>query len=396
MASINRGLNQESVQDMNRTLLINLLRKEGVCSRVHLAKMSLLKQATVTNIMNDFIKWGVVKEVGFLIGDKGRRSIGISINNDDFGVLGIRLARKNYTVGIFDLSGNMVDFTRETVEKTQQARATFDQIIQDGKNLIAKMGPRKIIAIGMALPGPYSIRRQRIELMTGVFGWSEISIQEELCNEFHLPVFVEQDANAGALAQYWHNGEHYKEDTLVYIAAGQGVGAGIISSGELVRGCIGVAGEIGHMTIQADGPRCACGNSGCLKMYCSSTAFTRKVNERLGGKQEYKLADARKLVQEGHPEVIEVYRQCCDYLAVGIVNVINSFNPAIIVLGDEMFHVAPDFMLARVKEMVEAKVLPEIYSNMTIAASVVKNDSMVHGAAIAAIKDIFKRPNFYF
>lgn len=89
---------------MPRTLLLNLLRKEGICARAHLANLSQLKQATVTNIVSDFIDWGLVKEVGFLVGNKGRRSIGISINNDDFGVLAIRLARKNYTVGIFNLS----------------------------------------------------------------------------------------------------------------------------------------------------------------------------------------------------------------------------------------------------------------------------------------------------
>ena len=90
-----RGFNQENIQDMNRTLLLNLLRKEGICARAHLANLSQLKQATVTNIVSDFIDWGLVKEVGFLVGNKGRRSIGISINNDDFGVLAIRLARKN-------------------------------------------------------------------------------------------------------------------------------------------------------------------------------------------------------------------------------------------------------------------------------------------------------------
>ncbi|MDR1700453.1 MAG: ROK family transcriptional regulator [Lachnoclostridium sp.] len=393
---IDHGLNQESVQDMNRTLLINLLRKEGVCSRVHLAKMSLLKQATVTNIINDFIQWGLVKEVGFLVGDKGRRSIGISINNDDFYVIGIRLARKNYTIGIFDLSGNMMNFKRVELGKSQQPRETFGQMIKDSKDLVFKTKKGKAIGIGMALPGPYSVRRQRIELMTGVFGWNEISIRDELSNEFKLPVFIEQDANSGAVAQYWHNGEHYKKDTLVYIAVGQGVGSGIISNGELIKGCIGVAGEIGHMSIQADGPQCACGNKGCLEMYCSSIAFMKQVNERLGGTREYKFSEAVEMIKEEHPEVLELYKKCCDYLAVGIVNVINSFNPSVIVLGDEMLHAAPDIMLAQVKEKVESRILPEIYSNTEIVASVVQNDSMVHGAAIMAIKDIFRRPNDYF
>ena len=394
----NHGYNQESIQDMNRTLLISLLRKEGICARAHLANLSMLKQATVTNIMNDFINWGVVKEVGFLVGSKGRRSIGISINNDDYGVIGIRLGRKNYTVGLFDLSGNLVDHRRREVDAGPKPRAIFDKIKREAKDLmqLAKQGERKVIAAGIAIPGPYSERRGRIELMTGVSGWNEISIQEELTEDLQLPVFVEQDANAGALAQYWHKEEDYKNNVLVYIADGQGVGAGIISNGELLKGSIGVAGEIGHTSICFNGPKCACGNFGCLENYCSSIAFTKKVNEELKSEKELSFSETAKLVQDGNEKAVDIFMESCDNLSVGIVNVINSFNPAFIVIGDYMAHIAPDLMLERIKKDVEERVLPEIYANMDISMSVVSSDSMVHGAAIVAIMDIFSHPGKYF
>ena len=346
-----RGFNQENIQDMNRTLLLNLLRKEGICARAHLANLSQLKQATVTNIVSDFIDWGLVKEVGFLVGNKGRRSIGISINNDDFGVLAIRLARKNYTVGIFNLSGRLLDKKRVELDVNQPPRVTFEAIIHEAGELIRSSESRKIIAIGMAIPGPYSEKRGRIELMTGVLGWNEIPIQEKLQDIFKIPVFLEQDANAGALAQYWHNDEDYKNGVVVYIAVGQGVGAGIINNGELLKGCIGVAGEVGHTSICYNGPRCACGNYGCLENYCSSIAFTKEVNRVLR---------------------------------------------SVIVIGDEMSHILPSVMLERVKSNVKERVLPEIYANMNITMSVVSNDSMAHGAAIVAINDIFNHPLTYF
>lgn len=396
MGQPGRGFNQENIQDMNRTLLLNLLRKEGVCSRVHLANLSLLKQATVTNIVSDFIDWGLVKEVGFLVGNKGRRSIGISINNDDFGVLAVRLARTNYTVGIFDLSGHLVDKKRVELDKNKMPKDIFDSIISDGKNLMNSFTARKIIAIGMAIPGPYSEKRGRIELMTGVLGWKEIPIRETLRETFQIPVFIEQDANAGALAQYWHDDENYKNGLLVYIAAGQGVGAGIINNGELLKGCIGIAGEIGHTSICYNGPRCACGNYGCLENYCSSTAFTREVNQALKPEKDYDFQEISQMVKDGEKRVMEIFLDVCDKLSIGIVNIVNSFNPSAIVIGDEMAHIAPELMLERVKENVQKRVLPEIYANMHITMSVVKEDSMVHGAAIVAIRDIFAHPLKYF
>lgn len=391
-----RGFNQENIQDMNRTLLLNLLRKEGICARARLANLSQLKQATVTNIVSDFIDWGLVKEVGFLVGNKGRRSIGISINHDDFGVLAIRLARKNYTVGVFNLSGNLLDKKRVELDVNQHPRITFDSIIEDAGKLIKASRSRQILAIGMAIPGPYSEKRGRIELMTGVLGWNEIPIQETLQEIFRIPVFMEQDANAGALAQYWHNDEDYKNGVVVYIAAGQGVGAGIINNGELLKGCIGVAGEIGHTSICYNGPRCACGNYGCLENYCSSIAFTKEVNRVLGPGQDYTFRQVSQLLKDGNAQVMDIFLDVCHKLSIGIVNIVNSFNPSVIVIGDEMSHILPAVMLERVKENVKSRVLPEIYANMDITMSVVSNDSMAHGAAIVAINDVFSHPMRYF
>lgn len=392
------GYNQEKIQNMNRTLVLNLLRKEGICSRAQLAKLSQLKQATITNMMNDFIHWGLVKEVGFLTGDMGRRSIGVSINNDDFGVLAVRIARKNYSVGIFDLSGNSVIVNRKRIAPSQSPETTVEKIINDGTRLMAQCQNRRIIAVGIALPGPYSTKTGRIEIMTGVTGWNKIPVQELFETNFHLPVFIEQDANAAALAQYWNSNsdEKLQNKMLIYIAIGQGVGAGIISNGEIIRGAEGIAGEIGHTCVNFNGPRCACGNRGCLENYCSSIAFTSMVNEALNPEEPLSFSDAVLLMKSGDPVVKEQFLKTCDILSIGVVNIINSFNPSIVVLGDEMSHIAPELMLDRVKRNVKEHLIPEIYKDTKISTSLTGKDSMVHGAAIVAIAKIFTQPGLYF
>ena len=391
-----KGFNQGNIQNMNRALLLNLLRREGVCARARLAELSELKQATITYIMNDFIRWGLVREVGFLTGSKGRRSIGISINND-LAVVGIRIARKNYSVGLFELSGNAIIIRRVSIELEQSARETFESIIALTDELIKNAKDRRVLAIGMALPGPYSIKRGRIELMTGVSGWNEIMIEEEMKCKFHIPIFIEQDANAGAIAQYWYNKEEeLNQSVLVYIAVGQGVGAGIMSNGQLLKGNIGVAGEIGHTTIDVRGVRCACGNYGCLENYCSTIALTRQVNAALKAERNLSFSEVAILVREENPIAVRIMKQCCEYLATGLVNVINSFNPQVLIIGDELSHIIPDKMLEWVTENVKKRVLPEIFENTRIMMSVVEQDSMVHGAAIVAIREIFSHVGDYF
>ena len=169
------------------------------------------------------------------------------MNNDGDGVLGIRIARKNYSVGLFDLSGTCIHQKRVNIKMSQSPETTMKLVLHDSKALLADSGDRIILAAGVAIPGPYSIKKGRIELMTGVQGWNNISIKNDLEEALNIPVFVEQNANAGALAQYWHNDEQYRNEMLVYIAIGQGVGAGIINNGDLIRGAAGMAGEIGTL-----------------------------------------------------------------------------------------------------------------------------------------------------
>ncbi len=397
MSIVKQGYNQGSIQNMNRTLLINLLRKQGVCSRSTLAEMSGLKQATVTYIMNDFMHWNLVKETGYMSGLKGRRSIGITINTEDFGVIGVRIARRNFSVGLFDLSGKAVQLNRENVSEGDSSRDTFERIKTLIRQMLDEAGERRVMAIGAALPGPYNFRSGRIELMTGVPGWSEIQVEEELKETFLLPTFVEQDANASVIAQYWHSDEQDLNDKMmVYITDGQGVGAGILNQGQLVKGSFGAAGEIGHTSINFEGPVCTCGNRGCLEGYCSTGAFTDLVNASRSQGEQVTFEEAVELTRRGDAGALGAFLKCCDYLSVGVVNVINTFNPDFLMIGDEMAHILPEMMRQRITENARKHLIPQVFDSTRIMMSVVEEDSMVHGAAIVAIRELFDQTEQYF
>lgn len=395
MKALKRGFNQINMQEMNRSLLLHLLRKKNICARAELAKNSGLKQATVTNIVNDFLSWGIVKEVGTLAGEKGRRSIGISLNDEDYAVVGVQLTRKHFSVGLFHLSGKKINDICKELNEDRNPREIMDRIISIIKENMLENNRTKILAIGMAIPGPYSVKEGRIELMTGYRGWENLKIQKELEDVFDIPVFLEQDANAGAVAQHWYDNEKYNNETFIYISYGQGVGSGVVIDGRLLKGAMGMAGEIGHMSIDYNGSKCMCGNRGCLEGYCSSISFTREVNRLLAPVTPYKFAEVQQLVRDGDIMATELYLDCCDYLAVGITNLVNIFNPSVIVIGDEMAHVLPEIMLNRIKEKVKANILPILYEKLIIRTSKVE-ESMLRGAAIVAINDIFSKPIKYF
>jgi N-acetylglucosamine repressor len=247
----------------------------------------------------------------------------------------------------------------------------------------------QVYAIGLATPGPLFRNEGRIALMTFFPGWEKINIQDELIREYSLPVYVEHDAKAGALAHWWFGDHQPDHGIMIYVAAGQGVGAGIVIDGTVYRGALGMAGEIGHMSIDYKGPQCECGNKGCLELYASSSALLNTM-----GKDYTSLKSFWKALHEGDSQIEEAVRRAAWFLGIGIVNVINVYNPDRIILGDEMAE-AGELLLSTVIEVVKTNILPDVWSRLTIELAPPNKDFMLMGAATIAIDSLLNQPSTY-
>lgn len=390
----NRGINQDVTQEMNRSLLLKNLRREGTCSRVHLANMTGLKQATITNIMKDFLRWGLVEEVGFLNGNKGRRSIGIAVSKERYRVIGVRLARKHYSVGLFDLAGGLLEEERISLDETNTPDAHFilDQIASKIRKLSAECTDETILAAGMAVPGPFIAKKNRIALITGADIWKDIDLKAYFDEALDLPVFLEHNANAGAYAHMWDRKENYHDDILIYIAAGQGIGAGIIMDGQIYQGALGTAGEIGHMTIERDGKPCACGNKGCLERYASSLELVKTIYGSLAGTPGHSFQDVTRRIREHDPECRKEYEKSCESLGIGIISLVNVINPNLVIVGDDMTTPDPEWMEQILRDTVKRGILPEVWEELELQVSSYQGDPILNGAAIVAINQVFDDP----
>ncbi|SFS67391.1 ROK family protein [Paenibacillus sp. BC26] len=385
-----RGTNLEDVQEMNRSLIIRLMRRRSVCSRAELTQASGLNQSTITNIINELISWGIVVETGVIDGKKGRRSIGIKLNGEPYKIIGIRLARNTITVALFDLEGTEYRKQQIPIHKMDGSANAFNRMKEMIGDMIEFNSIGQVVAIGVVTPGPLLRDEGRIGLMTYFPGWEKINIQEELMNEFALPVYIEHDAKAGALAHWWFGSSHQDHGVMIYVAAGQGVGAGIVIDGKVFRGSLGMAGEIGHMSIDYNGPLCECGNRGCLELYCSTSALLQTL------KKEYPSLESvwKEINEDRSSETKEAVRQAAWFLGFGLVSIINTFNPDRIILGDELAE-AGDLVHDTVKSVINEYVLPEISRKLTIDLAYEDKDTMLLGSAIVAIESILDLPSSY-
>lgn len=408
-----KGRNHEDIKDMNLSLIIRLLQKNKICSRVVLAKESGLKQATITNIINVLIKFGLVIETGNISGEKGRRSIGITLNNDKYKIIGIRLQRKEITIGLFDICCNAYSIKNQFIMSDSSPEENVAQIklIIDDLMEICK---EQILAIGISLPGPYIKNKDKIAISTGNSGWEKIQFKEILFETYNLPVYIEQDANAGALAEYYYGKHNLDNDTLLFLAIGQGIGAGIVSKGQIFYGSMGFAGEIGHMSIDYKGPKCICGSNGCFELYCSTTTLIKNIETAIKNGEKTILSNdcslfPKSLSDSSNPFSISKIRQAAinkDVVAIreikkvawfigfGIVNLINIYNPGTIILGDKMTELGEMF-LNEVKDTVKKHVVPEIYNSINISFSSFSSDPVLVGAVAFALDNILINPESF-
>ena len=392
------GKNLEDVQEINRAVLIDLLRRRGQCTRAMLAKEAGLQQATVSNIINDFIRNGLVVETGFVEGQKGRRSIGVTLNSEAYKTIGVKLTRNHIIVGLFDITGKQYQTERYAINMTEGSVAAMQLMKDSIQKLLDENRGDHVVGIGVATPGPFMRSEGRIILMSEFPGWEKIHIIDELKETFQMPVVVEHDANCCAVAEWWLGKHRRDSGTLMAVIAGQGIGAGIIVDGKLLLGSMGIAGEIGHMSIDRNGERCRCGNRGCLYKYCSTITLLHDVGQELmyypesSLNQDHSIEAIYKAIREGDPLATKVLDRAAWNLGFGLANAVNAYNPNVIIICDEMTQSGPR-LLEKVRESIREHVLPELYDNLTVEYSDIKTDTALLGASYAVANLVLKTPS---
>jgi len=395
-----KGTNFSDMQSMNRSLIIKLIREKQECSRAYLSKATGLKQPSITNIINDLIDFGLVKETGLISGEKGRRSIGLTLDSSKYKVVGVKLSREYFSLGIFDISGKEYEFKHIDIDVNEGADIVLDKIRIAIQKVFKKHKSNSFIGIGLALPGPFFRNEGRIALMTNFPGWEKVFIKDKIQSYFDLPVFLEQDANAGALAEWWFGSNSINKRIMIYVAAGQGIGAGIIIDGQIIRGALGTAGEIGHMSINFNGPLCECGNHGCLEYYCSTKALLREINKKLENypnttlTKESSLQSVFDAIITGDQLATKAFEEVAHYLGLGLVNIINIFNPDMIVIGDELTQIGPQ-LLNIVNDTIAKHTLPSINEKIYIKTSSLIRDSALIGASAVVTNSFLQKPSSF-
>jgi glucokinase len=259
-------------------------------------------------------------------------------------VLGIDLGGTNIVVGAVAEDGSeLVGLVSEPTLADQGGDAVIARIVKLARASIAAAGGKEIVGVGIGSPGPLDTETG-IVILTPNLGWTNMPLRDRVAEALKLPTTLDNDANCAIFGEWWRGAARGVDD-VIGLTIGTGIGGGIVLGGEIYHGASDVAGEIGHMTIDANGRLCKCGNQGCLEAYASGPAIAARAVEGIesGAKTslaQYVRSDLSKITaqivyeaaNDGDAYALEVVRETAQLLGAGVASLVNIFNPEVVVI----------------------------------------------------------------
>ena len=334
----------ETARDINRSIVLNLIRGHQPISRADLARYSGLQRSTVSVIAEQLIEERWVTEGANGVTARGRRPTFLHLNKGRIGIIGVNVRPANTTVALADLDANFL--SQESLPTGPDPKKFIAELAPRLRNLI-KMHPEITCeGIGVSLPGRVDLASQRLVFAPNL-GWPDFDLKTAIEKATGLPVELENAANSCALAEIWFGKQAVGVRNLVAVTVSEGIGVGLILNHQLLRGSNGMAGEFGHTTIVPDGLECKCGNRGCWELYASSSAavryYVQSSSPVRGGRKEVRQSetgptfdDLLRLTEQGDPKAKDALRQMADYLGRGIALLVTGLAPDLIVVVGEI------------------------------------------------------------
>ncbi|WP_062104216.1 ROK family transcriptional regulator [Bacillus niameyensis] len=380
--------NQQLVKQINKNLVLDTIKKEAPISRAHISQKLGLNKGTVSSLVNELIEEQLTIESGTGKSSGGRKPVMLLFNEKAGYSIGIDLG-VNYILGVLtDLQGNIVTEIRKNVHVRD-----YDSVLHILKLCIQDLisaSPSSyygIIGIGIGVPG--LVNNEGEIFIAPNLGWKNTHLNSDMEESFHIPVIIENEANAGAYGEKLFGAGKNHIDIL-YVSAGIGIGVGIILKGELFTGMRGFAGEMGHMIIRADGKKCSCGSQGCWELYASEHALLEEAEQRLGtDKKNLSLEQLVELAEQGNEIVLQLFHDIGKYMAIGINNMINTFNPEQIIIGNRLALAKP-WITDALSTFIRTNTLSQHQKDIKIDFSKLSSHSAAFGVSAMSIGSFLK------
>ncbi len=382
------GVDQSLARKYNSAAILDHLRLHAPISRASLAKTTGLTRSTVSRIVDQLISENLVHEVGSRPEKVGRPGTLIELNPAGGVAVGVELGVGYVSIILTDFIGRIqwrkhvsLPDESDVVSYLKVAEGSIGEAIT-----ISKADGLTLLGVGVGVWGLVDIRKGEVRFAPNL-KWRDVPLKEIWESRFGLTVYVENDANAAAMGEYYW-GSAKNVDDFIYLSTGIGLGGGIINAGQLFRGWNGYAGEVGHMTIVPDGETCMCGKRGCWETLVGSRIAVQNYKKRTG--KEIPFEELVQLLRRDDPNSVEIFTKMALALGIGIGSLVNIFSPRCIVVGGAL-EPAFDFLLPIARDTFAKDSLFQPQKEIRVIPATLGTDSCVLGCVALVIDEVIRQ-----
>ena len=368
--------------------VLRLIWREHRISRAEIARRLSLSRSTVTEIVDELLPTALVAEVGVGPSRGGRPPIVLEFDYDAGCILGVDMGAAHVAVALTDLRGNVLAWRDRAFPVRSDADGTRALIAELCAACVAEKpgARRRLVGIGVAAPCPIDpVHPERFSELV-LPAWGGRSGLGALARRFKVPLFVDNDANLGALAEHWW-GAARDVDDFAYVKVATGVGSGHFIRGKVYRGATGVAGEIGHVAIDPHGKPCMCGLRGCLATLVGAPALVERARELRGRHPKSVLAQREPTIEAiedaalaGDKLALQVVRETAEHLGIAIAGMLNLMNPRLVIVGGGLARLG-DQLLTPLRDVIRHRTLVSSLAAADVTTSALGPRSIAIGAA---------------
>lgn len=376
---------QYLVKKINSSLVLDTILSNAPISRANVAEITQLNKGTVSNLVHELIENHLVYEIGTGESSGGRKPVLLLFNKHAGYTIGVDLRVHELLTVLTNLEGEIVQERLAPLTSVKE-EDVLKLLCKEISEMIALAppSPHGIVGIGIGVPG--IVDEAGAVLFAPHLQWRNVPLKSMLDQHFPYPVYVDNEANAGAIGEKKF-GAGRTAANLIFASVGTGIGTGIIINGSLFRGASGFSGEMGHMTIEAFGPLCACGNHGCWELYASEQALFTQTNLLQANRDPlsvHHIQEAVARAERNDTEIIDALQRIGSYLGIGMANIINIFNPELIIIGNRMTQAEP-WIRDPILSVLNERSLPFHHEQVKLTFSTLGLYSTALGAADFAI-----------
>ncbi|MEA4897121.1 ROK family protein [Bacillota bacterium Meth-B3] len=340
-----RTAKHETMRSLNASVLLNCVRKQAPLTRHELQHRTGLSWGAVSSIVSEFLALGILTEMPIQNTHAGRTPVALDINARDHLCVGLDIHAQGLHCVVTDMRARTLYTTREGV-RLPSRQGVLDQAVSMAEEAIERVGVEKsrYIGAGLSVQGAVDAERGVSLHSPHLPDWRNVPLTELIGGRLGLPATLSHDTNAVMMAELW-SGRASGARNLVFVRLDMGIGMAVVIDDRLYTGASGIAGELGHMVINPGGPRCTCGNYGCLEAYASGRSILQRVREgintgccalKLTGRYDRDLDLVAEAADAGSAFERDLFETMGMYLGVGISNYVIMMNPEMVVIGGDL------------------------------------------------------------